>query len=144
MDPKIVLDTNVLIAGLMSPRGASHALLQRVGSGTFELMLSVPVVLEYEAVAKAHARDLGLTFAEIEDVVDYLCKVGHHREIYYMWRPFLRDPMDDMLLELAVESEAPLIVTHNLRDFEGVESFGIEAIPPGMFLRRYKMIEAKQ
>ena len=96
--------------------------------------VSVPLVLEYEAVAKRHARELGLSFAEIDD--DYLCSVASKRRIYYLWRPFLKDPSDDMVLELAVEAGAEYIVTHNLPDFSGAERFGVEAIPPGELLRR--------
>ena len=140
MPTAIVLDTSVLIAGLRSPRGASFILLQLLGSGSFRVSVSVPLVLEYEAVAKEHFRTIGLTHAEIDDVIDYICNVADHREIYYLWRPFLRDPKDDMVLELAVESGAEYIVTHNLRDFAGVEKFGIEAISPGLFLKRLKLI----
>lgn len=140
MAPTIVLDTNVLIAGLRSPRGASYALLGQLGTDSFRVSVSVPLVLEYEAVAKEHYREIGLTHAEIDDVVDYICSVADHREIYYLWRPFLRDPKDDMVLELAVESGAEYIVTHNLRDFQGVEKFGIEAVSPGVFLKRFKLI----
>lgn len=140
MSTTIVLDTSVLIAGLRSPRGASYALLQHLGSGAFNLSISVPLVLEYEAVAKEHSRAIGLTHAEIDDVVDYICAIADHREIYYLWRPFLRDPKDDMVLELAVESGAEYIVTHNLRDFQGVEKFGIEGVSPGTLLKRLKLI----
>src|SRR5258708_38990992 len=56
--------------------------------------------------------------------------------IFYLWRPFLTDPRDDLVLELAVEAQASCIVTHNLRDFAGTEQFGIEALSPGAFLRR--------
>lgn len=136
MVPTIVLDTNVLIAGLRSPRGASYALLRQLGTDSFRVSISVPLVLEYEAVAKEHSREIGLTHAEIDDVVDFICSVADHRQIYYLWRPFLRDPKDDMVLELAVESAAEYIVTHNLRDFQGVEKFGIEALSPGVFLKR--------
>lgn len=64
-----------------------------------------------------------------------LCKVGRHREIYFLWRPFLRDPADEMVLEVAVEAGADAIVTHNGRDFEGVEkAFGIRVETPREFL----------
>jgi putative PIN family toxin of toxin-antitoxin system len=134
MIPPVVLDTNVLVAGLKSSRGASYALLQQIGTGTFELNISVPLILEYEAVLKRLARELGLTHAEVDDVVDYVCSVASHREIFYLWRPFLPDPKDDMVLELAVECGATHIVTHNLRDFVGIEQFGIMPIRPGDFL----------
>lgn len=131
----IVLDTSVLIAGLRSAQGASYQILRRLGTGDFGVNVSVPLVLEYEAVAKRQARELGLTFADIDDVIDYVCSVADHRTIFYLWRPFLPDPTDDLVLELAVEAGAEYIVTHNLRDFAGVDQFGITPVKPGEFLR---------
>jgi len=136
MPLRVVLDTNLLIAGLRSPVGASFQLLQRLGGAAFTLCVSVPLVLEYEAVARRHAREMGLTFADIDDVLDYMCSIAEPHSIFYLWRPFLNDPRDDLVLELAVEASAGYIVTHNLRDFTGIEQFGIEAISPGAFLRR--------
>lgn len=136
MVPAIVIDTNVLIAGLRSARGASYQVLQRIGGPDFTLSLSVPLVLEYEAVAKEHAREFGLTFADIDDILDYVCSIGDPRTIFYLWRPFLPDPRDDLVLELAVEANADYIVTHNRRDFVGAEQFGIGILSPGAFLRR--------
>ena len=140
MPLRVVLDTNVLIAGLRSPDGASFQLLQRLGSEAFTLCISVPLILEYEAVAKRQSRELGLSFADIDDVLDYVCSVAEPHTIFYLWRPFLRDPRDDLVLELAVEARVTCIVTHNLRDFTGTEQFGIEVLSPGAFLRR---VEAK-
>lgn len=136
MGLRVVLDTNVLIAGLRSPDGASFQLLQRLGGDAFTLCVSVPLVLEYEAVAKRRSRVLGLSFADIDDVLDYVCSIAEPHAIFYLWRPFLTDPRDDLVLELAVEAQASCIVTHNLRDFAGSEQFGIDAISPGAFLRR--------
>jgi putative PIN family toxin of toxin-antitoxin system len=129
----VVLDTSVVIAGLRSASGASFAVLEGVGR-KFELNISVPLVLEYEAVTKRLARELGLTFEDIADVLDYLCSVAHHRLIYYLWRPVLRDPKDDLVLELAVESNADYLVTHNIRDFAGSERFGVRVVSPRDFL----------
>jgi len=117
-------------------------LLQRVGSGGagFEINLSVPLVLEYEM---ATSRDEKIDAELIEPVLSYLCKVGRHREIYFLWRPFLRDPGDEMVLEVAVESGAEVIVTHNSRDFGGVEkAFGIRVETPREFLLRLQEEEA--
>ena len=136
MPPSIVLDTNVLIAGLRSRNGASFRLLSVIGEATFELNVSVPLVLEYEEVAKREARALGLTHAEIDDVLDYLCAVAVHREIYFLWRPVLRDAADDMVLEVAVEAGCDFVVTHNARDFAGAERFGVRVVTPGEFLKR--------
>jgi putative PIN family toxin of toxin-antitoxin system len=136
MPPSIVLDTNVLIAGLRSRNGASFRLLSVIGEAKFELNVSVPLVLEYEEVAKREARALGLTHAEIDDVLDYLCAVAVHREIYFLWRPVLRDAADDMVLEVAVEAGCEFVVTYNGRDFVGAERFGVRVVTPGEFLTR--------
>src|SRR5882672_5581570 len=102
MPLSVVLDTCILIAGLRSDQGASFEILERLGGSDFAISVSVPLVLEYEAVAKRQARELGLTFADVDVVLDYLCQVAEHRSIFYLWRPFLPDPRDDLVLELAV------------------------------------------
>ncbi|MEX2473346.1 MAG: PIN domain-containing protein, partial [Gemmatimonadota bacterium] len=103
------------------------------------LAVSVPLVLEYEMALK---RSTGLSEEEAEVVVDYLCKVADRRRIHFLWRPFLRDPADEMVLEVAVESAAAVVVTHNIRDFAGVEDrFGIRVLRPGAFL---KSLEARE
>ena len=136
MSERVVIDTNVLVAGLRSSQGASHRVLRLVGVSDFELSLSVPLVVEYEDVLKRHAADLGLTDSDIEEFIDYLCRVAHLQEIHFLWRPFLRDPRDDHVLELAVESRSSMIVTHNVSDFAGSDRFGIDVIRHGDFLRR--------
>ncbi len=141
MGPSIVLDTNALIAGLRSRNGASFRVLSLVGESAFELNVSVPLVLEYEEVAKREARALGLTHGEIDDLLDYFCAVGTHRQIYFLWRPILRDPADDMVLELAVEANCDFVVTHNVRHFAGAERFGIRAATPSEFLKRIGVLQ---
>ena len=124
----VVLDTNVLIAALRSRRGASHRLLSRIDSGKYEANISVPLVLEYEAAARRLVGEIPLTGRDVDDILDYVCRVAEHRRIYYLWRPFLGDPRDDMVLELAVAAGCDFIVTYNRRDFAGIERFGLRAI----------------
>ena len=133
---QVVLDSSVLVAGLRSRLGASYQILERLGTGAFEVNLSVPLVLEYEEVLKRECRALGLSARDVGDVLDYLCSIGRHREIFFLWRPVLRDPFDDHLLELAVEAGCEFIVTHNVRDFARSEEFGVRAITPGAFLHQ--------
>lgn len=128
--PKVVLDTNVIIAALRSRRGASFRLVSLVDSGKFETNLSVPLVLEYEATIRAQQHELGLERDDVEDFLDYLCHVANLHEIYFLWRPVLQDPGDEMVLELAVGAGCRHIVTYNKRDFRGVERFGVEVITP--------------
>ena len=98
----------------------------------FQPAVSVPLVLEYEMGLK---RRTALSDEDAEVIVDYLCKVADRRRIHFLWRPFLKDPADEMVLEVAVEAEAEVIVTHNVRDFEGVEDrFGIGVLTPGALL----------
>ena len=134
MAVQIVMDTNVLVSGLRSRRGASFKLLSLVGGSKFELNVSVPLVLEYEYATKRISRTLGLSHGDIDDILDYLCSVSRHRQIHFLWRPFLKDPRDDHVLEVAVESGCQHIVTHNLRDFVGAETFDIRVVTPREFL----------
>jgi putative PIN family toxin of toxin-antitoxin system len=135
MKPKqVVIDTNVIIAALRSRRGASFRLLTILEKNKFTVCVSVPLVMEYEDVAKRFIGEIALNEEDIEAVIDYICSVARQREIYFLWRPFLKDPKDDMLLELAVAAECQFIVTFNKRDFTGCEQFGIKAISPRDFL----------
>ena len=134
--PQVVLDTNVIYSGLRSRRGASFKLLSLLESGRFGIHLSVPLVLEYEEVLQEKSRDLGLTEADIDDVLNYLCRVGGHHEIHFLWRPRLKDPDDEMILELAVEAGCDYIVTYNKEDFSSIEEFGIELVTAKELLQK--------
>jgi predicted nucleic acid-binding protein len=103
--------------------------------GDFEINISVPLIVEYEDAAKRIAREVGLTHGGIDDILDYICSVGRRRKIHFLWRPFLKDPEDDHVLELAVEAGCDFVVTHNVRDFSGSEQFGVRAVTPKAFLR---------
>jgi len=132
--PLVVLDTNVLVAAVRSQRGASFRLLSLVGSSKFEISLSVPLVLEYEDALLRQVPALALTQRDVRDLVDYLCSIGHPQNIFFLWRPQLRDPKDDLVLELAVAAGCDSIVTFNQRDFAGASSFGIEILRPSELL----------
>jgi putative PIN family toxin of toxin-antitoxin system len=129
-----VLDSNVLVAAFRSRRGASFQILALLRDGRFEIALSVPLALEYEAVLLRHAKELGFSSTEAVGLVDYLCKLAHRQEIHFLWRPALRDPGDEFVLELAVAAECEAIVTHDRQDFRGAGRFGIPVITPAEFL----------
>lgn len=132
--PRIVIDTNVLVSALRSRRGASFKLLTLLGSAKFQINVSVPLVLEYEDAAKREAHALGLRSEDIDDLLDYLCRVAKRRRIFFLWRPLLKDPKDDLVLEVAVEAGCDFIITYNQRDFAGSGRFGIEILTPKQFL----------
>ena len=132
---QVVIDTNVIIAALKSRRGASFKLISLIDSNLFKINLSVSLLLEYEDVLKRETIEIPLKNKDIDDILDYLCKIANKREIFYLWRPFLKDPGDDFVLELAVESQSDFIITYNLKDFKGIEKFGLKAVTPREFLK---------
>lgn len=130
-----VLDTNIVFSALRSRRGASFKVLSKVGMGAFEIAVSVPLVLEYEDVCMRKLDELALDAEDVQAILDYVCSVARHQHIFFLWRPLLRDPKDDMVAELAFASGCDVIVTHNRRDFEQVESLGVRVVGPAVFLR---------
>lgn len=130
---RLVIDTNVVVAALRSPSGASVALLENALDRRFTLLLSVPLVLEYEAICSDPAQRIvsGLGESEVVAVTSALCAVAEPVESRFLWRPQLRDPADEMVLEAAVNGRADALVTFNRRDFGDIpEAFGIKLISP--------------
>jgi putative PIN family toxin of toxin-antitoxin system len=130
---RVVLDTSVLVAAWRSQTGASFELIRLLRQDRFEIAVSVPVVVEYESVLRRHLTKTQRT-SDVTAFVDYLCLIAHKQDIFFLWRPLLRDPNDDMLAELAVASRSEAIITHNLKDFDALASFGIRVLAPGRFL----------
>ena len=131
-DMKIVLDTSAFVAAIRSPSGAAAELLRLCLSGRLRSCASVPLFIEYEAVATRteHLRAAGLAREEVLIVLDAWATVVERVDIRYLWRPQLRDPDDDMVLEAAVNGGASDIVTFNSRDFAGSARFGVRAMTP--------------
>ena len=132
--PKVVLDTNVLVAGLRSRRGASFQLLQGLTSKQFELCLTVPLAMEYEDVLRRPGL-LPLPVAAIDAVLDMVCAVAFKQDVHFLWRPQLRDPSDELVLEAAVNASADFLITHNLRDFVASARIALQVVTPGRFLK---------
>ena len=127
---RIVLDTNVLYAGLYSSKGSSFKVLQAIEKDRLKIVISTTLLFEYEDILKRNQAILGLSDGEIERLLDYFCLKSDHQRIYFLWRPRLPDPKDDHILELAVASGTGLIVTYNAKDFKGIASFGVRSITP--------------
>ncbi|MBI4520209.1 MAG: putative toxin-antitoxin system toxin component, PIN family [Gemmatimonadetes bacterium] len=134
MARRIVLDTNAVVSALRSRRGSSATLLIQVGTGRFELCLSVALLFEYESALKDPESGITVPRQAIEDILDYLAATAHLQEIFFLWRPALRDPADDHVLEVAVAAGCDVIVTYNRRDFRGADRFGIRILTPPEFL----------
>lgn len=136
---RFVLDTNVVVAGLRSPTGASAALLDRALGGAFTLVLSVALALEYEAVCRDPAQRIasGLSESEVETIVTALCAVAEPVTTRFLWRPQLHDPADEMVLDAAINGTADALVTFNRQDFgQAPARFGIALLSPQEALRR--------
>ena len=133
---RVAFDTSVLVAAVRSRRGASFALISAIPSPDFEICLSVGLYAEWQDVlTRPEHLPPGQT---VEDVLGFLRYLAGHawlQDIYFLWRPFLPDPDDDMILELAFAANCPYIVTHNIRDFRGCEKLGIKAMTPRDFLK---------
>lgn len=137
---KVVIDTNVFVAALRSRRGASFQVLQALRGRQFEFVLSVPVFLEYEDVLKRPGL-VPLPLVAIDVFLSLLAIRGEPQDIFYLWRPFLPDPKDDMVLELAVAARCNAIVTFNKKDFIGVEKFGLKVLTPQEFLSLLDVVD---
>ena len=129
---RVVLDTNVLIAALRSPKGASNALLNQLAEGRFVLLASVPLFLEYEAVLSRpeHLSACRLTHAQAGAFLDYLASVAEEVRLHYLWRPQLSDVADEMVLDTAINGRADALTTFNVRHFTSAMDFGIAVILP--------------
>jgi putative PIN family toxin of toxin-antitoxin system len=137
---KFVIDTNVVLSALYSNKGASHLLLRWLFQQPQRLnIVSTPLVIEFEDVLTRPEHMQRYPLLSKQDIgffIDDICAVSWHQKIYYLWRPYLPDPKDDMVLETAFNGQADYIITHNIRDFRGVaESFAIQPITPGDFWR---------
>jgi putative PIN family toxin of toxin-antitoxin system len=137
---RVVIDTNVLVAALRSRRGTAFRVLEELQKERFEFAVSVPLFLEYEDVLKRPGL-VPLPLTAIERFLRYIAANGQTQSIFFLWRPFLNDAKDDMVLEVAVAARCAAIVTFNGKDFVGVERFGLEVWTPYEFLMRLDELE---
>ena len=132
---RIVIDTNVLVSGLRSRQGMSYRLLSFLGGRLYRPVVTVPLVVEYEKSLCDPRTEVPFSAVDIGKYLNFVCSVSDCRKVHFLWRPFLRDQNDDMVLEAAVSGQCEYIITFNLRDFKNVGKFGIVAITPGDFLK---------
>ena len=131
----VILDTNILVSTIRSSRGASFQVVSRIGTGAFDLAVSVPLVLEYESALLRHVAETRLNADDALAIVDYICLVAKRQPIFLLWRPLLRDPNDDMIAEAAIAAGCDAVVTHNVADFDLLAQFGVRILRPAAFLR---------
>lgn len=136
---RLVLDTDVIVVALRSPAGASAALLEAALEGSITLLANVALILEYEAVCmrREHQVAAGLTDREVLIFVDAVAAMAVPVESHFIWRPQLKDPADEMVLEAAVNGQAEGIVTFNRRDYGlAPKRFGVSLWLPSQVLHK--------
>lgn len=134
---RIVLDTNVFVAGLQSRNGASNRILRSIPERRFLLLASVPLFLEYESVLKRPERlaHHGFTSEQLDAFLDVWAAYCAPVTLHYLWRPQLRDAQDEMVLETAVNGGADALVTFNVQDFRAAApKFGLTILTPAEWL----------
>ena len=135
------MDTDTVVAAMRSPTGASAAIVRAVRQGRATLLLSVPLALEYEAVCKRaeHSVEAGLSATQVEIFLDAIVAMAEPVPTHFLWRPQLRDPGDEMVLEAAVNGGADALVTFNVRDYGTSPSrFGVEVLLPREAIARIR------
>lgn len=132
---RVVLDTNVVFAAAKSGSGASAALLRLALDGEIELWVSELVWGEYCGVLRRSTTILGRSAEEIEAFLEFVASVLHLTDVYFHWRPTLRDAGDDKVLECAVAASADFLVTFNTRDFAQGQTFAPRIVTPSEFLQ---------
>jgi putative PIN family toxin of toxin-antitoxin system len=143
---KIVVDTNIILSALLSNKGASHMLITWLFKSSKKYnVISNTLVTEFEDVLtrdKNIKQFNNLTKEDILGFIDDICLISHHQNIHFLWRPFLKDSNDDMVLEVAVNANAKAIITFNPKDFKGVkEQFGIDIMTPQEYLKKIGAIQ---
>lgn len=139
---RLVLDTATMVAAIRSHAGASNRLLIAGLEKRLTLLISTPLLIEYEAVMtrEDHLAASGFTTDEVEGILDAVAATAEPVRLAFLWRPAVRDPDDDMVLETAANGRADAIVTYNRRDFAPVASrFGVEVWLPGQAWRNLEM-----
>lgn len=114
----------------------SHPFLTHLGKGYYTPVVTVPLILEYEKTLLNPLVGIPLPKSDILKFVDYICSESIHQKLHFLWRPFLRDPNGDMVLEAAVNGQCKYIITFNKKDFQGVEKFGLKVATPLEFMKR--------
>lgn len=144
--PRVIVDTNVLVAATRNRNGPSFALIQQVRAGRMVMCCSPALFLEYEDVLQ-RAEQRAASSLRVKDVNAILNELAALLEpvlTHYQWRPQLRDPADEMVLEAAVNAQVDALVTYNLRDFAPAMRFGISVLTPEQAFKQFDLAKSRR
>jgi putative PIN family toxin of toxin-antitoxin system len=139
VEVRAVMDTNVLVAALRSRQGASFEIFRRLRLGEWTAVLSNHLLFEYEEILKRQALELGLSLADVDQLLNGICASGEECFLSHSWQPILSDPDDEPLVQLAIESDAFRIVSHNVRHLRPAVQLGVELLRPREFLDKLRL-----
>lgn len=138
----ITLDTNILYQTLYSNAGASHFIIQKIRTRELQIALSVSVFTEYEDVLSRNKSlmNFNLKKTDIEKFLRFIAYVGKVYEIFFLFRPNLRDESDNKFVELAVTSQSDYLITSNTKDFQNSDLIfdNLKIITPGEFVKIWR------
>jgi len=130
----IVLDTNVIVSGILRPYSKAANILHLVAEGTIKLAYDVRLISEYRGVLSRPQLKLST-----EDVDAFLNQI-EPEGVLVSATPLkfrLPDPDDEPFLEVALAAKAVALVTGNKRHFPKNEYEGVKIIPPAEFLEEF-------
>lgn len=136
---RAVMDTNVLVSAFRSRCGASFEIFRRLRLGEWTTVVSNHLLFEYEEILKRQAPGLGLSLEDVDEILNAICAGAEEWQLLHGWQPILRDPDDEPLVQLAVESGARVIVTHNVHDLQPATRLGVEVLQPREFLAKLRL-----
>lgn len=136
---RAVMDTNVLVAAFRSRQGASFEIFRRLRLGEWTAVLSNHLLFEYEELLKRQALLLGLRLEDVDELLNAICARGEQYLLSHGWQPILIDPDDEPLVQLAIESDAFRIVSHNIRHLRPAAQLGVELLRPREFVDKLRL-----
>ncbi len=138
---RVVVDTSVVVAALRTRKGAGNAVLRLVAERRLQLLATPPLFLEYEDVLKRADQRManGLSLEQIDEFLAELAAHVEPVDLHFMWRPQVRDPGDEMVLEAAINGDADALITYNVSDFAvAADRFGVRVLRPAEILKMVK------
>ncbi len=136
---KVVLDTNIFVGALRSGDGINRLMLEMAFRRQITPLMGEALYREYHCLIGREGLydDRVLNFQERQELLESLCSVCVWTEIYYKWRPNLKDEADNHLIELGLAGNAEYIVSWNIKDFKGGDLYmpDVKVVKPAELLR---------